>query len=238
MNDQTKRAGQSTREMAEKRYRNRVWFVLLTLGFLFLILLAVNNSKALGLGGAGFLGLLILARLITNYSNARTRKMMKEERRAIRGAKGEETVGSLLGTLGDDYLVVHDIETPFGNIDHIVIGRQSGIHLIETKAHGGRVTAAQDGLLVNGHEPEKDFIAQALNNTFWLRDTVQKTIGVEAWIAPVVVFTNAFVERTPPIRGVTIVNKKFLLNVIQRANAKPQNLTFWENREKIRKALI
>jgi hypothetical protein len=40
-----------------------------------------------------------------------------------------------------------------------------------------------------------------------------------------------------PVKGVTIVNKKFLLNILQRPNAKAQNLAIWEGREKIREEL-
>jgi len=32
---------------------------------------------------------------------------------------------------------------------------------------------------VNGHETEKDFIAQALKNTYWLRDAIRNAINVE-----------------------------------------------------------
>jgi len=237
MNNRPKSAGQSTRDMAEKRYRQRVWFVLLTAGAIILILLVANNSKALGIGGLGFVGLIILARIIINISDSKTKRMVKEERRAVRGAKGEEKIGSLLESLGEDYLVIHDIESSYGNIDHIVISRQSGVYLIETKAHGGRVSVDHGRLLVNGRDPEKDFITQALNNTYWLRDKIRNIIDVEIWIVPVVVFTNAFVERTDPIKGVTIVNKKYLLNILQRPNMKAQNLAVWENREKILGAL-
>ena len=223
--------------MAARRYKNRVWFVLLTIGLVLLVIVLANNSKALGIGGFGFLGLIVLARLIMNYSDTRTKKMIKEERRAIRGAKGEEKIGAILENLGEDFLIFHDVESPFGNIDHIVISKQSGIFLLETKAHGGKVSANNGRLLVNGHEPEKDFITQCLNNTYWLRDKVCVITNVEIWIVPILVFTNAFVERISPIKGITIINKKYLLNSLQRPNMKAQNLVVWENREKILEAL-
>jgi len=113
----------------------------------------------------------------------------------LSGAKGKEKIGSLLETLGEDYLVIYDIESPYGNIDHIVINKQSGVFLLETKAHGGRVSVKNGHLLVNGHDPEKDFIAQVLNNTYWLKEKTCNTINVEVWIIAVLVFTNAFVER-------------------------------------------
>ena len=237
MNNPSRHAGQSTRDMAYKRYRNRVWLVLLTLGLALLILLIANNSKELGIGGSGILGLLILTRLIMNYGDTRARKMVKEERRAVRGAKGEEKVASLLECLGDEFLVIHDVASPFGNIDHIVISKQNAVYVIETKAHGGRITVENGRLLVNGRDPEKDFVAQAMNNTYWLRDKIQATVNTQVWIVPILTFTNAFVERTDPIKGVMIINKKYLLNILQRPDKKPQNLAIWENREKILKEL-
>ncbi len=99
------------------------------------------------------------------------------------------------------------------------------------------MSLAHGRLPVNGHEPAKDFIAQALKNTYWLRDEIRQTITVEVWITPVLVFTNASVERTTPIKGVTMVNRKYLLSLLNRPNAKLRNLSVWENREKIISAL-
>jgi hypothetical protein len=48
--------------------------------------------------------------------------------------------------------------------------------VLETKAHGGRVTVKDGRLLVNGHDPEKDFIAQALHNTYWLREKTRPVL--------------------------------------------------------------
>jgi hypothetical protein len=181
--------------------------------------------------------LVMLARIAMNYGDARDRKIAKEERRAIRGARGEEKIGSILESLGEGFLVIHDVESPYGNIDHVVIGEKSGIFLIETKSHGGRISAADGRLLLNGHDPEKDFVAQVLKNTYWLRDRVQNTINIQPWITPVLVFTNAFVERMPPIKGITVVNKKFLLEVLRRSAFKQESMAIWNNREDIQETL-
>jgi hypothetical protein len=223
--------------MADKRYRSRAWFVLIATAAVLLILVAVFKSTAWGIGGLGVLGLFILARFIMNYTETRARRMVKEERRAIRGAKAEEKIGVVLDSLGENYLVIHDVTSPYGNVDHIVIGKENGVFLIETKAHGGRVSIVDGRLLVNGHEPEKDFIAQALKNTYWLRDRIRSAISVEVWITPVLVFTNAFVERTAPIKGVVIINKKYLPNVLQRPNSRARTLLVWERRKAILEAL-
>lgn len=233
MKNHQKRAGQSTHDMAGKRYKARIRFVLLMAGITLFILVVIFYSNALGISGLGVLGLLILALFIIDYTKGKARRMQKEARRASRGAHAEEKIGLVLDNLGEGYLVIHDIKSPYGNIDHIVVSKQSGVFLIETKAHWGRVTVANGRLLVNGHEPEKDFISQAIRNTYWLRDEIHKAINVEIWIVPVVVFTNAFVERTAPVKGVTIINKKYLSNVLQKPNIKVRNLLIWENREKL-----
>jgi hypothetical protein len=237
MSNRGKRAGQSTRDMADKRYRSRVWLVLIAMAAVLLILVVVFKSTAWGIGGLGVLGLFILVRFIMNYTDTRARGMIKKERQAIRGARAEEKIGAVLDSLGESYLVIHDVPSPYGNVDHIVIGKESGVFLIETKAHGGRVSVVNGRLLVNGQEPEKDFIAQALKNTYWLRDRIRSAINVEAWITPILVFTNAFVERTAPIKRVVIINKKYLPNVLQRPNPKARNSLVWEGRKEISEAL-
>jgi hypothetical protein len=206
-------------------------------GAVLLILVLVSNSKALGLGGLSIISLLFLARLAMDYMEGKANRMIKEERRAIRGARAEEKVGSLLESLDDGYLVIHDVTSPYGNIDHIVIGKESGVFLIETKAHGGRASVADGRLLVNGHEPEKDFIAQTLKNTYWLRNELKNAFNVIVWITPVLVFTNAFVERAAPIKGVTIINRKFLSRLVQKPNLMVQNVAVWENRERVQGTL-
>jgi len=163
--------------------------------------------------------------------------MEKMERHAIRGAKAEERLASILDDLGEDFLVLHDVPSPYGNIDHIVISKRSGVFLIETKAHGGRVSVVEGRLLVNGHDPEKNFVAQTLKNTFWLRDEIKRLTAAPAWIIPLIVFTNAFVEPGPPVKNVLVINKKYLLTVLHKSNGNRYASAIWDRRERIQRAL-
>jgi hypothetical protein len=232
----THRAGTSTRRIAKQRRNSALFRGIIGLAFLLLLTLLLLKPQSLGIGTIGITLLLLLALTLPNLINRGVDKKLKEEKRAVRGAKGEEKIGDILDQLSEDYFVLNDIESPFGNIDHIVIGRQKGIFLIETKAHGGRVEMDRDRLLVNGRLPEKDFIGQALKNTYWLRDEISKTIGYKPWITPVIVFTNAFVAEGRS-KGVRIVNQKYLVHVLfaGRANATEQRA--WEQRELIREGL-
>ena len=232
-------AGKSTREMAKKRRQTAVWIGVIGVAFLIVLLILLQNSKAFDIGGIGILGLLVLIRIVPDIIDKQVGRKLKEEKRAIRGAQGEEKIGELLEGLPEDFLVLHDIESPYGNIDHIVIGKNAGIFLLETKAHGGRVTVEGGTLMVNGKLPEKDFIAQALRNSYWLRDEINPIVGVKPWITPVLVFTNAFVPPTQPVKGVSIINKKYLLPFLQK-NSHPNtvNEQIWMNRDSIETTLM
>jgi len=239
MSNRSGRAGKSTREMAKKRRQSALWTVLIGIAVLVVLWLFLQNSKVLGIGGIGILILIVLLRIVPNLIDRRVGKKLKEEKRAIRGAKAEEKIGEILADLSDDFHVLNDIESPYGNIDHIVIGKNAGIFLLETKAHGGKVIVDGETLLVNGKLPEKDFIAQALRNSYWLRDEISQIVGSKPWITPIIVFTNAFVSPTRPIKGVSIVNKKYLLNVLYKAN-RPNavNAQVWEQKENIENRLM
>jgi hypothetical protein len=57
------------------------------------------------------------------------------------------------------------------------------------------------------------------------------------WITPILAFTHAFVEPAPPVKGIVIVNKKYLVNALQKPGNKGQAATIWASREKVRETL-
>lgn len=232
------KAGQSTREMARKR--RKIGLTVLSVSLVLLIGLSffINNSKALGIGGMGVLVLLVFLFFITDWTEDFDRRSTRMEKRATRGAVAEEEIGELLESLGEGFHVIHDVESPYGNIDHLVLSEQNGLFLIETKAHAGRVQVEGEVLLVNDKPPEKDFIAQVLKNTYWLREEIREALEVEAWITPILVFTNAFVPFGRPVKGVHIINKRFLLDTLQKPRkANPANQKLWAERETLAELL-
>jgi hypothetical protein len=161
----------------------------------------------------------------------RVDQSVKEERRAVRGAKGEELIGAILEELSDRFLVFHDLPSPYGNIDHFVVSKETNLFLIETKAHGGRVSGVKGDLQVNQRPPEKDFIAQVVRNTAWLSEQLEAKLSTKIWIEPILVFANAYVESCEPIRNVRIVPKIYLLKTIRRRSRSRGALKLWENKE-------
>ena len=231
-------AGKSTREMARKRGLAGVWILLIAFVVVVVAGFVLQNSNALGIGGTGIVILFLAILFVPNLAEGLSKRKFKEEKRATRGAVAEEKVGDILDELlaisADDYLVLHDVKCPYGNIDHIVICRAGPVFLIETKAHGGRVEVQGDILLINDKNPEKNFISQTLRNTYWLRDEINTVTGTTPWITPIIVFSNAFVKPSKPIKGIRIINKKYLLQVITGWNH-PNSLPVkaWEQKEKI-----
>ena len=40
--------------------------------------------------------------------------------------------------------------------------------------------------------------------------------GIKPWVSSFIVFTNAFVERSPRIKGITVRKKKFLIRICDK----------------------
>ena len=217
--------------MAEKRNLVRAGFGLLGLSICWVVIKALPHLQHAGIP-AIILGFIVF-KVGTSWVESQMDRKIREEKRAIRGAKGEERLEGILDQLDETHVVFHDVVSQYGNIDHIVVA-ETGVFLIETKAHGGRVSVVTGELLVNGHPPEKDFIGQTLRNTYWLKEQILKATGIEPWINPVIVFTNAFVELGRPIKGVTVTNKKFLLKTIERVGRRNgRNSEVWSMRDRL-----
>ncbi len=227
-------AGKSTRKMAQNRRRTTNLILVGILIVTIILAIVIQNWQALGFGGGTVLLLLVVLKVLPDLIDRPIKRRAKAERRAGRGAAAEEELGNMLAGLGGDYFVLHDVTSAYGNIDHIVIGKHSGVFLIETKAHGGHVEVMDDKILVNGNETEKNFISQVLRNTYWLRDEIEKVTGSKIWITPLIVFTNAFVQPGKPIKGVVVINKKFLPRLLNSQNRSVIHLmNIWNARDEL-----
>ncbi len=228
-------AGASTRAMAAQRRKALITVLLGGFAVLMALAFLLGKSQALGIGSLGMVVLLIIIRFGADFLDVIIRRGERAVRRAERGAYAEEQVGRALERLGEDFFVLHDVESPYGNIDHIVITREGRIFLLETKSHRGKFTAAGDNLLLNGHPMEKDPIDQVLRNVFWLKGRLREVIGREPWVEGIVVFSRALVPKDLIVRGVRVQNIRYLEPILR---AKGQGDSYlWESRELIRQAL-
>lgn len=230
--------GRSTYEMAESRRKTMITIAVIGVVIFLIILFMANNTKALGIGGMGALVLLALMKIFPDILDGILGKKQKEVKRAIRGADAEVQIDTLLNNLSEEFYVLNDLVSPFGNIDHVVICRNGSLFLLETKSHHGKVSIENNSLHINGHLPEKDFIAQTLKNTYWLRERITEITGVKNWVQPIIVFTNAFVPFMSPIKGIKVINKKYLISTIKNTSGQGSaNSVLWEKRNSIQSNL-
>lgn len=92
-------------------------------------------------------------------------------------------------------------------MDHAVFGPH-GFFCIETKSHAGRVASKDGKLLLNGREPEKDFVSQTWRGSHRLCHVLA------AEVVPLLCFTNASVEGRVYVRGVRVLPLRWLTDEI------------------------
>jgi len=215
------RPGHSARQIAKRRHLQRALIGLSATMLLFVALTFIpfdyEGFKSWGI----LLGILIAALIADRFVNSKIDHITKWERKALRGAAAEETIGALLEQVQEPRALFHDVDTGYGDIDHILLSPDLGVILIETKSHHGTVEVIDGILLINGRPPEKDFIRQTLRNTLKLRARIEKITGIEVWIQPIIVFTNAFVREWSPVQGIRLRNQKYLLKAIEETSFTP-----------------
>lgn len=178
-----------------------------------------NAANISSLGLPTVIVIVIAFKLLVSGVEKKAKHVKKRARDATRGAIAEEKIASTVAELPDGFTAFHDLTFQGFNIDHVVIGT-TGIYLIETKSHGGRVTAEGDMLLLNGNPPDKDFIKQTWSQTYQLRNFLKEQTGKEYQVKPVLCFSKAFVQLRQPVKGVAVINAKFLNDLLTRQ--KPQ----------------
>ncbi len=127
-----------------------------------------------------------------------TRKLdtLEKERVSMqRGAEGESLVGRKLEDFPDDFCVINDLTTPFGNLDHVVVG-PTGVFVLDAKNWRGIVSADGKGeLLLNGKPTDKPQIRQFVGRMLGIRDKIRTLApGLDPFYQGVFVFTAARVD--------------------------------------------
>jgi Nuclease-related domain len=125
----------------------------------------------------------------------RSVESLERERLCFRkGATGEAVVGYILNNFPDDYRVIHDLSTPFGNLDHVVIG-PTGAYVIDTKNWKGVVAADGSGeLLVNGKPTDKQEIRNLTRRIMSVKDKLKVLSSHDPYVQGLFVFPSAYIE--------------------------------------------
>jgi len=200
-------AGKNAREMAQQRYKKVTIYAAVL--FIISLLLFTNLNIMVKLGLPVSILIVIAVKFVADRIESEALYVKKRAKDADRGACAEEEVAERLMNLPDGYQVFHDIAFDGFNIDHIVVG-PGGIFLVETKSHKGKIDAQGDTLLLDGAQPPKNFLNQTWSQTYQISDFLKKQTSRDWKVQPILCFTRAFVSVRRPVKGITVVNKKYL----------------------------
>jgi hypothetical protein len=180
---------------------------------------AMWNRVALGIGGLGIIvgfalgcssrwltlpywqgvllsvAALLAMLLVARWCFRRLDELEETQTHMRKAAAGEARVGLVLENFPDDFRVVNDLATPFGKLDHVVIG-PTGVFVIDTKDWRGVVTADERGeLTCNGQKLDRPYVRGFVTRVMDVKDKVRVLApGFDTYFQPVFVFTSAYVE--------------------------------------------
>lgn len=134
------------------------------------------------------------------------------------GAAGERAVGARLDRLRPSgVLTLHDRRVPGRrtNIDHIAVA-PSGVYVVDTKNHAGKVSSTRDGLRVAGRRCDQ-MVTGVHSQMAVVRDVLDDQILSADAIRGVLCFTRAelpWIRSTP--NGIALLNPRGLSRILRK----------------------
>ncbi|MEI9960600.1 MAG: nuclease-related domain-containing protein [Limisphaerales bacterium] len=140
---------------------------------------------------------LVLFGLICLVGRIGFRKLDEIEKRRVamrKGAAGENIVARILADFPEGFCIINGLTTPFGDLDHVVIG-PTGIYVLDTKNWKGVVSADGKGeLLLNGKPTDKPtskpFVIRIMN----VKEKIKTLCNLDPFFKAVLVFPIARVD--------------------------------------------
>ena len=188
-----KASGEVARYVAEQSTRRSLQIVLLL--YLFGIVIGFLSGY---LVGAKHIYIILVSLAILPFIwkyFARKIKVLEKERACYRkGMMGEDIIGYVLESFPDDYRIIHDLTTQYGNIDHVVVG-PSGAYVVDAKNWKGVVTANENGeLLLNGKPTDKPEVKNLTRAIMGIRDKIKVLSQSDLYVKGILAFPSAHVD--------------------------------------------
>jgi len=141
------------------------------------------------------LALALFAWIVASWSIRKLDQLEHERMNMQRGTAGETLVAITLAQFPEEFRIINDLTTPYGNLDHVVVG-PTGVFVLDTKNWRGVVSADGHGeLLSNGKSTEKRYVWQFLGRIMGIKDRVKALApDLVPFFQAVFVFTAARVE--------------------------------------------
>lgn len=150
----------------------------------------------------------------------------------------EKEIRAILGHLGADFLVLHDIASPHGAIRNIVFSRNAGIFLIEAMLSRNDLKIDDDPLDSDMTDPGPHVLDRCADKAYWLRDRITGIVGEKPWITPLLVVPNAFVPPDLEVDGIRVINKASLNSTLsERGGRRRKGNHIWDARNLISDSL-
>lgn len=165
----------------------------------FTVGLAINSHKFPWLALPILLVVCVLVFSAKRYLFIKLDTLVRKGISFRKGAVGEALIAGILEGLSNDYVVINDLSTQFGNLDHVVVG-PTGAFVIDTKNWKGTVTPDGNGeLLQNGKPTSKPEVKNLVRTVMNCREQVMtlcKLNGLDCdlYVQAVLAFPSAYVD--------------------------------------------
>jgi hypothetical protein len=190
----------------------------ITIGFFSGYLVGVNHIYIILLSLPIFL-------IIWKYFAKKLKALEKERECYRKGAIGEAVIGYVLESFPNDYRIIHDLTTPFGNIDHLVVG-PNGAYVIDAKNWKGVVTPDGKGeLLLNGKPTQKPDVKNLVRTIMDVKDRVKVLSGLDPYVKGILAFPSAHVEARWGTTGAVhcVADEKLYEYIVENKNGSKLN---------------
>ena len=185
--------GETGRYVAEQATKQLLRLLLLL--YVFGIIIGFLSGYMVG-ARRNLITLLVLPLLLVlwNFFVKKCKSIETDRINFRKGVMGEAVIGYILESFPDDYRVIHDLSTPFGNIDHIVIG-PTGAYVIDAKNWKGVVGADGNGeLLLNGKPTQKPEIKNLTRRIMSIKEKINVLSALDPYVQGVFAFPSAYIE--------------------------------------------
>jgi len=163
----------------------------------------------------GLLGLVAVERTLLPV----TQHLFRRRRQTERASAPESKVAAALAQDPGNFLALHNVAGPFGDLAHVIIRRNGAVIVIDTDSQPGRVAEAHGRLQLNGRPFERDIADQVRRNAMWLKDELRARLELRVFVHACLVFPQAYVTVRRPVRGVEVANASYLPRFLARLPA-------------------
>src|ERR1035437_2509708 len=140
---------------------------------------------------------LILVCIIYFVDRVGFRKLEEIEKRRMamrKGAAGENAVAKILEDFPEDYCIINGLTTPFGDLDHVVVG-PTGVYILDAKNWKGAVSAdGKGGILLNGKPTDKPAVNPLVTRMMNVKDEIKTLRNVDPFFKVFLFFPIARVD--------------------------------------------